>query len=322
MEAKKAGAKAPAAKAEEPAVEEPKAEEAAAEEPKAEAKPATAVTVTLIKELRMLTGAGMMDCKKALTETGGDVEQAIENMRTSGALKAAKKATKVAAEGQIIIKSTESNTALVEVNCQTDFVAKDSSFLEFANAAAQAAADEKLSIEDLQAKFEEQRVALVAKIGENINVRRVQYIEGAQKATYLHNGGKIGVVISGEGEEATLKNMCMHVCASSPQFLSPDEVPSEVVEKEKKVQIDIAMNEGKPAEIAEKMVTGRMKKYTGEISLLGQPFVMEPKKTVADILKEKNASISGFIRLEVGEGIEVSEGPSFADEVAAMAKGE
>merc|ERR1712032_1114431 len=299
-----------------------KAEEPKAEEPKAEAKPAGgAVTVALIKELRTLTGAGMMDCKKALTETGGDIEQAIENMRTSGALKAAKKATKVAAEGQIIIKSSDSNTALVEVNCQTDFVAKDSEFLSFANEVAQAAANEKLALDDLKAKFEDQRVALVAKIGENINVRRVQYIEGAQKATYLHNGGKIGVVICGEGEESTLKNMCMHVCASSPQFMSPDDVPAEIVEKEKKVQIDIAMNEGKPAEIAEKMVTGRMKKYTGEISLLGQPFVMEPKKSVGDILKEQKTTLSGFIRLEVGEGIEVAEGPSFADEVAAMAAG-
>merc|ERR1712176_1288626 len=296
---------------------------AQAEEPKAEeAKPAGgAVTVALIKELRTLTGAGTMDCKKALTETGGDIEQAIENMRTSGALKAAKKAIKVAAEGQIIIKSSDSNTALVEVNCQTDFVAKDSEFLKFANDVAQAAADEKLPIDDLKAKFEEQRVALVAKIGENINVRRVQYIEGSQKATYLHNGGKIGVVICGEGEDSTLKNMCMHVCASSPQYMSPDDVPADIVEKEKKVQIDIAMNEGKPADIAEKMVTGRMKKYTGEISLLGQPFVMEPKKSVGDILKEQKTTLSGFIRLEVGEGIEVAEGPSFADEVAAMAAG-
>ena len=279
------------------------------------------VTPTLIKELRDLTGAGMMDCKKALLETDGDVDQAIENMRTSGALKAAKKATKVAAEGQIIIKEAAGTAALVEINCQTDFVAKDETFLSFANEVADAALEGKLELEDLQKKFEERRVALVAKIGENINIRRVQYAEGASVATYLHNGGKIGVVVTGEGEESTLKNICMHVCASSPQFLSPDDVPEEVVEKERKVQIEIAMNEGKPKEIAEKMVAGRMKKYTGEVSLTGQPFVMEPKKSVGDILKEKKASVTSFVRLAVGEGIEKEDGPSFADEVAAMAGG-
>ncbi|CAB9511577.1 factor Ts [Seminavis robusta] len=279
------------------------------------------VTPTLIKELRDQTGAGMMDCKKALLETEGDIEQAIENMRTSGALKAAKKATKVAAEGKIIIKQSDDTAAMVEVNCQTDFVAKDETFLAFANSVAQTAADSKASLEDLQQQFEEERVALVAKIGENINVRRVQYVEGDKIATYLHNGGKIGVVVTGEGEDQTLKNVCMHVCASNPQFLTPDDVPQEVVDKERKVQVDIAMNEGKPQDIAEKMVAGRMKKYTGEVSLTGQPFVMEPKKSVGDILKEQGASVDNFVRLEVGEGIEKKDEPSFADEVAAMAAG-
>jgi elongation factor Ts len=282
---------------------------------------AAKVSPALIKELRDMTGAGMMDCKKALTETDGDVEQAIENMRTSGALKAAKKATKVAAEGQIVIKEKDGVAALVEVNCQTDFVAKDDTFLAFANQVADAALDGKLSIEDLQNKFEDDRVALVAKIGENINVRRVQYLEGAQVATYSHTGGKIGVVVTGEGEEQTLKNICMHVCASSPQFLSPDDVPGDVVEQERKIQLDIAVNEGKPQDIAEKMVAGRMKKYTGEVSLTGQPFVMEPKKSVGDVLKEQKTSVTSFARLQVGEGLEKSEGPSFAEEVAAMAGG-
>lgn len=279
------------------------------------------VTVALIKELRQLTGAGMMDCKKALGEADGDVETAIENMRKSGALKAAKKATKVAAEGQIFIRSEGGKAALVEVNCQTDFVAKDDSFLAFANGVADAAISESIEIDDLKAKFEDERVALVAKIGENIEVRRVSYIEGDSLSTYVHNGGKIGVVVAGSGDEATLKNLCMHVCASTPQFLSPDDVPAEVVEKEKAVQIDIAMNEGKPADIAEKMVTGRMKKYTGEVSLTGQPFVMDPKKSVGDVLKDAKSEVTGFLRLEVGEGIEKSDGPSFAEEVAAMAGG-
>ena len=304
---------------------EPEPEQAATPEPvAAEEKPAGGgqeVTVALIKELRMLTGAGMMDCKKALKETNGDIDQAIENMRTSGALKAAKKATKVAAEGQIIIKEDGGSAALVEINCQTDFVAKDATFLGFANSVADAAAASKASIEDLKAQFEEERVALVAKIGENIEVRRVQYIEGAKVATYIHNGGKIGVVVAGDGEDEVLKNMCMHVCASSPQFLSPDSVPADVVEAERKVQLEIAMNEGKPQDIAEKMVMGRMKKYTGEVSLLGQPFVMEPKKSVEEVLKEKGSTVSTFVRLEVGEGIEKKEEPSFAEEVAAMAAG-
>lgn len=279
------------------------------------------VTVALIKELREKTGAGMMDCKKALKESDGDVEVAIENMRKSGALKAAKKSTKVAAEGTIIVRSEDGNAALVEVNCQTDFVAMDESFLAFSNKVADAAMADKLSIDDLKTQFEDERVALVAKIGENIDIRRVSYLEGESLSTYLHNGGKIAVVVAGSGDETTLKNMCMHVCASSPQFLSPDDVAPEVVEKERKVQIEIAMNEGKPEDIAEKMVAGRMKKYTGEISLLGQPFVMEPKKSCGDVLKEAKTDITSFLRLEVGEGIEKSDGPSFAEEVAAMAGG-
>jgi len=271
-----------------------------------------AITAAQVKELRERTGAGMMDCKKALQETDGDMELAIENMRKSGQAKAAKKAGNIAAEGQIIIK----DGALVEVNCQTDFVAKDDNFLAFANKVADTAAAEKLSIEDLQAKFEEERVALVAKIGENINVRRVSYVDGTALASYKH-GAKIGVVVAGEGDEETLKHIAMHVAASKPDFINPEDVPADVVEKEKAIQIDIAMNEGKPAEIAEKMVTGRMKKFTGEISLTGQAFIMEPKRTVGDVLKEKGVTISGFVRLEVGEGIEKKE-EDFAAEVEAQ----
>jgi len=280
------------------------------------------VTVALIKELRQQTGAGMMDCKKALIESEGDVEQAIENMRTSGQLKAAKKASKVAAEGLIFIRSNDSGASLVEVNCQTDFVAKDASFLAFANSVADAAIADSPDIDALKAKFEEERVALVAKIGENIEVRRVTYIEGENCATYLHNGGKIGVVVAGEGDDAVLKNMCMHVCASAPQFLDPSDVPEDVIAKEKKVQLEIAMNEGKPEDIAEKMVTGRMRKFAGEVALKGQPFVMEPKKSVAEVLKEAKSDVKSFVRLEVGEGIEKQDGPSFAEEVAAMAGGD
>ncbi|KPM83223.1 translation elongation factor Ts [Pseudoalteromonas lipolytica] len=282
-----------------------------------------AVTAALVKELRERTGAGMMDCKKALTETNGDIELAIENMRKSGAAKAAKKAGNIAAEGTILIKEGNGFAALLEVNCQTDFVAKDANFLGFANQVLDAAAESKADIDALKAQFEETRVALVAKIGENINVRRVEYIDGDKLSSYRH-GDRIGVVVVGEADEETLKQVAMHVAASKPEFVNPEDVPADVVEKEKAVQIDIAMNEGKPAEIAEKMVIGRMKKFTGEISLTGQAFIMEPKKSVGEILKEKGATVTNFIRLEVGEGIERKE-EDFAAEVAAQiaaAKGE
>jgi len=271
-----------------------------------------AITAAMVKELRERTAAGMMDCKKALQEADGDMELAIENMRKNGQAKAAKKAGNIAAEGQIIIK----DGTLVEVNCQTDFVAKDDNFLGFANKVADTAAAEKLSIEDLQARFEEERIALVTKIGENINVRRVAYVEGATLASYKH-GATIGVVVAGEGDAESLKHIAMHVAASKPEYLSPEDVPADVVANEKRIQIEMAMNEGKPEEIAEKMVTGRMRKFTGEVSLTGQAFIMEPKKTVGEVLKEKGVTISSFVRLEVGEGIAKKE-EDFAAEVEAQ----
>jgi len=275
-----------------------------------------AITAAQVKELRDRTGAGMMDCKKALTETAGDIELAIDHMRKSGAAKAAKKAGNIAAEGTILIKNGEGFAALLEVNCQTDFVAKDANFLAFANSVLEVAAASKVTIEELKAQFEETRVALVTKIGENINVRRIEYIDGANLASYRH-GERIGVVVAGEAEEETLKHIAMHVAASKPEFVNPEDVPADLVEKEKALQIEIAMNEGKPAEIAEKMVLGRMKKFTGEISLTGQAYIMEPKKTVGAILKEKGATVSNFVRLEVGEGIAKKE-EDFAAEVAAQ----
>ncbi|OCH12982.1 MULTISPECIES: translation elongation factor Ts [unclassified Aliivibrio] len=279
------------------------------------------VTAALVKELRERTAAGMMECKKALVEAEGDIELAIENMRKSGAAKAAKKAGNIAAEGTIIIKEEAGVAVLLEVNCQTDFVAKDGGFLAFANEVAEVALAERLNdITALQAKFEDARIALVTKIGENISIRRVQLVEGVALASYRH-GEKIGVVVAGEGAAETLKHIAMHVAASKPEYVNPSDVPAEVVEKEKAVQVEIAMNEGKPQEIAEKMVIGRMKKFTGEVSLTGQAFIMEPKKTVAEVLKENGASVTNFVRLEVGEGIEKAVEMSFADEVAAVQKG-
>ena len=274
------------------------------------------VTAAMVKELRQRTAAGMMDCKKALVEAEGDMELAIENMRKNGQAKAAKKAGNIAAEGAIIIKVSGNTAAIVEVNCQTDFVAMDDNFLGFANAVADAALSAKVTIEELQAQFEEKRIALVTKIGENINVRRVEYVEGVNLASYSH-GAKIGVVVAGEGDVEALKHIAMHVAASKPEYLTPDDVPADVVANEKRIQIEMAMNEGKPAEIAEKMVTGRMRKFTGEVSLSGQAFIMEPKKPVGEVLKEKGVTVSAFVRMEVGEGIE-KKSEDFAAEVEAQ----
>jgi len=282
------------------------------------------VTAAMVKELRQRTAAGMMDCKKALQEADGDMDLAIENMRKNGQAKAAKKAGNIAAEGAIIIKTSGNTAALVEVNCQTDFVAMDENFLGFANAVADAALSSKATIETLQAEFEEKRIALVTKIGENINVRRVEYVEGVNLASYSH-GSKIGVVAAGEGDVEALKHIAMHVAASKPDFLTPDDVPSDVVSNEKRIQLDILKAENdaldekkkKPIELLEKIIIGRMKKFTGEVSLTGQPFIMEPKKSVGVVLKEKGLTISSFVRLEVGEGIE-KKSEDFAAEVEAQ----
>ncbi len=282
------------------------------------------ITAAQVKELRQRTAAGMMDCKKALQEANGDMELAIENMRKSGQAKAAKKAGNIAAEGTILIKTEAGLAALVEVNCQTDFVAKDNNFLAFANEVADAALAARATIEELQAQFEEKRITLVTKIGENINVRRVEYIEGTTLATYSH-GATIGVVVAGEGDAEALKHIAMHVAASKPDYINPEDVPANVVEKEKAIQLDILKiendkledNKKKPVELLEKIIIGRMKKFTGEVSLTGQPFIMEPKKTVGAILAEKGLSVSNFVRLEVGEGIEKKQ-EDFAAEVEAQ----
>ena len=282
------------------------------------------VTAAMVKELRARTAAGMMDCKKALQEAEGDMELAIENMRKNGQAKAAKKAGNIAAEGTILIKSADGVAALVEVNCQTDFVAKDDNFLGFANAVADAAIASKATIEELQAQFEEQRITLVTKIGENINVRRVEYIEGTTLASYSH-GATIGVVVSGEGDAESLKHIAMHVAASKPDYVNPEDVPASVVDNEQRIQLDILKaendaldeNKKKPVDLLEKIIIGRMKKFTGEVSLTGQAFIMEPKKSVGVVLKEKGITVASFVRLEVGEGIAKKE-EDFAAEVEAQ----
>ena len=283
-----------------------------------------AVTAALVKELRERTGAGMLDCKKALVETDGDIELAIENMRKSGQAKAAKKAGRIAAEGVILTKVEAGKATMLELNCETDFVARDEGFLAFGNKLLDVAFENNLNdIEALNSAeveggvVSEVRDALVAKIGENISPRRVLTVEGDNLGAYVH-GGRIGVValLTG-GEEELAKDVAMHVAASSPQFVKPEQVPAEVVEKEKAIQIEIAMQSGKPAEIAEKMVVGRMKKFTGEISLTGQPFVKDPSVSVGELLKSNGADVVNFVRFEVGEGIE-KKTEDFAAEVAAQ----
>lgn len=281
------------------------------------------VTASMVKELRERTGAGMMECKKALVEANGDIELAIDNMRKSGQAKAAKKAGRVAAEGVIISKIAADKKlgVILEVNCETDFVAKDTGFLAFSNKVAETALAERITdIAVLQAKFEDERTALVAKIGENIGIRRVAEIAGDVVGSYQH-GARIGVLVSAanNADDELVKHIAMHIAASKPEYVTPEDVPADVVAHERQIQIDIAMQSGKPREIAEKMVEGRMRKFTGEVSLTGQPFVMDPSKTVGDLLKDKKATVATFVRFEVGEGIEKVE-VDFAAEVAAISK--
>ncbi|QXB94754.1 MULTISPECIES: translation elongation factor Ts [Aeromonas] len=283
------------------------------------------ISAALVKELRERTAAGMMDCKKALEEANGDIELAIENMRKSGQAKAAKKAGRIAAEG-VIFARTEGNVAvMIELNCETDFVSKDAGFLAMGQKIVEIAATQKIADVDVlkAADFgngesvELTITNLIAKIGENMNLRRVMLVEGDNLGTYVH-GSRIGVItklVGGTDELA--KDLAMHVAANSPQFVKPEDVSAEVVAKEREIQIDIAINSGKPKEIAEKMVEGRMKKFTGEVSLTGQPFVKDPSMTVAELLKKEGADVVSFTRFEVGEGIEKQE-TDFAAEVAAQ----
>jgi elongation factor Ts len=272
------------------------------------------ISAKVVKELRDRTGAGMMECKKALVEAGGDIEQAAEAMRISGQAKADKKASRVAAEGIIEAYAADGRAVLVEINSETDFVAREDSFKAFAKDVAKAAhaANAKTVEEASAAKLstgetvEEARKAMVARIGENIVVRRALATEGANLGAYVH-AGRIGVVAALEGgDEELAKDIAMHVTAANPQYVKPEDVPADVVEKEKNIQIEIAMQSGKPKDIAEKMVAGRMKKFTGEVSLTGQPFVRDPSTQVEKVLKDKNAKVTNFIRLDVGEGVETA----------------
>ena len=286
------------------------------------------ITASLVKELRERTGAGMMDCKKALNDANGDIEVAIEVMRKSGAAKAAKKAGRIAAEGIISIKQNEGEIVILEVNCETDFVAKDENFLSFVDEILEVITKQDVTdVDDLLHKsindqtIEEKIQQLTAKIGEKLSIRRFEKSKINKKVgTYLH-GKRIGVIVEIEGGDDNLaKDIAMHIAASKPLYVDSKEVSSSVLDKEKEIYIAQAQESGKPDDIIEKMVEGRLKKFVKEITLLGQPFVKDSEQSVEKILKSANAKVLSIIRYEVGEGIE-KRVDNFAEEVMSQAKG-
>jgi elongation factor Ts len=288
-----------------------------------------AITAAMVKELRERTGSGMMDCKKALTETDGDMEAAIDLMRASGAAKAAKKAGRVAAEGLVKFKMSDdsNNASIIEVNSETDFVSKSDDFVNFVNELTDLALDSKATdIDALNTQqlggisIDEARQNLIGKIGENVSVRRTAFVSGDNLAGYQH-GERIGVLVAlNGGDSALAKDIAMHIAASKPECVSEAELPQDLIDREKAVFTEQARESGKPDEIIEKMIVGRMKKFVNEVCLIGQPFVKDPDTTVGKLLKDNNAEVISFVRYEVGEGIEKAE-DNFVEEVMAQAKG-
>jgi elongation factor Ts len=288
------------------------------------------ITAEAVKTLRERTGAGMMECKKALVETNGDLDAAAELMRKSGLAKADRKAGRIAAEGAIVTaRSADGRSAvIVEANCETDFVARQDDFQQFAAAVARVTlavgADSLEAVLALPlaggATVEDTRRSLIARIGENVAVRRSARLAAPTVVgSYVH-GGRIGVLVGLEGGDETLaRDLAMHVAASNPQYATPGDVPAEQVDKEREILSAQAAQEGKPAEIVARMVEGRIRKYLAEICLVGQPFVKDPDTTVEKLLKAAGARVTGFLRFEVGEGIEKKR-ENFADEVAAQVK--
>ena len=290
-----------------------------------------AITAALVKELRDSTGAGMMDAKKALTETNGDMDAAVDWLRTKGLAKAAKKSGRTAAEGLVAVAVNGNKGIAVEVNSETDFVGKNADFQKMVGGIADVALSvndvDALKAADIGGKTVEQTVTdAVAVIGENMSVRRMAALEGENVVTYVHNAaapgmGKIGVIVAmNGGDDALGKQIAMHIAAVNPAALSEADMDAATIEKEKQVQMDIARESGKPEAVIEKMIVGRMKKYVAESTLLNQAFVVNPDVTVGQAAKDAGAEITGFVRLEVGEGIEV-EKEDFAAEVAKAVKG-
>lgn len=287
------------------------------------------ITAAMVKELRERSGVGMMECKKALVEAVGDIELAIENMRKSGAAKAAKKAGRIAAEGAIVTASNATHAVLVEVNSETDFAANDDNFKGFAAAVAETAL--RAGVSDIATlretagaageSLEQLRAGLVAKIGENIEIRRFAVLaaDGGLVQSYLH-GKRIGVLVAMQGGNVELaRDIAMHIAASNPVCVSEAEMPAEVLAKEREIHLAQATQSGKSADIVEKMVVGRLKKFIAETTLLGQNFVKDPDQTVEKLLKAAGATVTRFARYEVGEGIDKKE-DNFVEEVMAQAR--
>lgn len=291
------------------------------------------INAVMVKELRERTGSGMMECKRALVEANGDMELAIENMRKSGLAKADKKSGRIAAEGIIGVKVSDDGkvVAIVDVNCETDFVAKADDFVSFVNSVTNALlnADSIETEEQLLAMpleggvtVDEMRRGLISTLGENITVRRFERFKTAEGGTacYLH-GSKIGVIVELAVSDQELgKDIAMHIAASKPQFVSEEQVPSDIIEKEKDIFRALSLESGKPADIIEKMITGQVRKFLAEVTLLGQPFIKDDKVTVGGLVSKKGNKAIRFIRFEVGEGIEKKE-ENFAEEVMAQVKG-
>jgi elongation factor Ts len=290
------------------------------------------ISATQVKELRERTGSGMMECKKALVDAGGDMEAAVEILRKAGLAKADKKAGRVAAEGLIIIElsADRKRAAVVEVNCETDFVAKKEEFQDFANKVAQRVLKSgpatlesllEMPLEDGGVSVDEARKELIAKLGENMNVRRFTLVEtNGTLGAYLH-GTRIGVLVEMKGgDEDLAKDIAMHVAASRPVCVNESEVSAEMIDKEREIFAAQAEQSGKPADIIAKMVEGRIKKFLAEVTLVGQPFVKDPDTTVSKLLSKAGATVLGFQRMELGEGIE-KKTENFAEEVMAQARG-
>jgi len=284
---------------------------------------AAKISASMVKELRERTALGMLECKKALAEADGDIELAIENLRKSSGMKAAKKAGRTAADGVVAVKVADDNSyaVLVEVNSETDFVARDAGFLAFVDTIVSAAfAAKQTDVAALMAgDLESTREALVQKIGENISIRRIELVEGAMVGAYVHSNNRIGVLVALSGaNDETAKDVAMHVAAVNPRVVKADDMPEEVLIKEKEIILAQPDMASKPAEIAEKMVGGRIKKFLAENSLVEQAFVKNPEQTIGQLVKAAGAEVVSFVRYEVGEGIEVVK-MDFAAEVAAAA---
>ena len=280
------------------------------------------ITASMVKELRERTGAGMMECKKALVGTGGDIDAAAEALRTAGAAKADKKAGRVAADGRVVIKANGSKAVIAEINSETDFVAKDENFIGFADAVAAAALESGVTEAAALAEVslgdntvETARTELVQKVGENISVRRADIIENSGPIGAYTHGARIGAIVALEGgDEDLARDIAMHVAAINPTCIDESGVPAETLETEKRIFTEQAAESGKPPEIIEKMIGGRINKFLKEVTLVGQPFVKDDKQTVGQLLKSSGASVVSFTRYEVGEGIE-KKVENFADEV-------